>query len=91
MSIAFVRFGWTFPFVTASAIALSICNGVGGCACPISSRMIWMYTASLAIMYRAASSALVADDMTCLIMCATLRMAPLFGGMSESFERKKWH
>ena len=75
MSIAFVRFGWTFPFVMASAIMLSVCNGVGGCVCLISSRMIRMYTASLAIMLRAASLASVADDMTCMIMCATLMMA----------------
>eukprot|EP00956_Cyclotella_meneghiniana_P040393 scaffold194275_cov26-Cyclotella_meneghiniana.AAC.1 len=34
-----------------------------------------MYTASRAIMYNAASSASVADDMTFLMMCAMLRMA----------------
>ena len=32
--------GWTFPFVTASAIALLVWRGVGGCLCPISSKMI---------------------------------------------------
>ncbi len=50
--------------------------------------MIWMYTASIAIMYGADSLALVANDITCLIMCAKLRMAPLFGGMVESLDRK---
>ena len=75
-----VCFGWTFLLITSSTIALSVCIGVGGCLCPISSTMMWMYTASLAMMYSAAVSASVADDMTCLIMCAMLRMTPLFVG-----------
>ena len=77
MSMAFVRFGVILPLTTPSAIELSVCNGVGGCGCPISSRMILMYTASRAIMYNAASSASVADVMTCLILCAMFNMAPL--------------
>ena len=77
------------PFVTAYAIALSVCSGVRGCACPISSRMIQIYTAYLAIMNRAASLASVANKTTCLIMCAMLSMAPLFGGMVELLDRKK--
>jgi hypothetical protein len=48
--------------MTLSTIALSICNGVGGCAQPSSSSLILMYTALQAIMHRAASSALVLDD-----------------------------
>ena len=48
-----------------------------------------MYTASFAMMYNAASSAYVADDMTCFIMCAMLRIAPLFAGISVSSDRKK--
>ena len=49
-----------------------------------------MYIASLAMIYNAASSASVADDITFLTMCAILRMAPLLGGISEPLERKKW-
>ena len=58
---------------------------MGGCLCPNSSKTLCMYyTASRAIMYKnAANFASVADDITFLIMCAMLRMAPLLGGSSE--------
>ncbi len=65
-------------------------SGVGGCLCPSSSRMILMYTALRAIIYNAANSASVADDITCLMTSAMLRTAPLFGGMFAPFDRKKW-
>ena len=68
MSIVFVRFGCILALMTASAMALSVWMGVGGCLCPISSRMMRMYTASRAMMYKAASSASVAEDMTFLMM-----------------------
>ena len=42
------------------------------------------------MMYNAASSASVADVMTCLIMCAMFKMAPLLDGTSAPLERKKW-
>ena len=90
ISIAFVSFGCIFPLKTASAIDLSVCNGVGGCLCPISSKMILMYTASLDIIYKAVNSASVADDITCFTMWAMLRTAQLFCGMVESLDRKKW-
>ena len=89
MSMAFVRFGCTLPFITASAMALSVCSGVGGCLCPSSSNMIRMYTASRAIMYNPASSASVADDITFFMICAMFNTAPLFGGMGVSLDRKK--
>ena len=89
MSIAFVRLGCIVSLTTPSAIELSVCSGVGGCGCPISSRIMRMYTASRAIMYRPANSASVADDMMSLIMCAILIMAPLLGGMSAPLDRKK--
>jgi hypothetical protein len=38
---------------------------------------------------RAANSASVADDMTCLMMWAMLSKAPLFGGLSQSWDREK--
>ncbi len=54
-----------YMLMTASAMVLSVCMGVAGCVCPISSNIILIYTASLAIIYSAASSASVADVMTC--------------------------
>jgi hypothetical protein len=62
-----------------SAVELLVCIGVFGCICPISSNMFLMYTVSFALMKSAPSSASAADDMTALITCAMLRMAPLFG------------
>ena len=57
--------------------------------CPISSKMIMMYTASLAMMYKSANSAYVAEDIKCFIMWDMLRTAPLFCGMVESLDKKK--
>ena len=48
-----------------------------------------MYTASRAMMYSADSLAVVADVMTCLIMWAMLRIAPLFCGIVISLDKKK--
>ena len=75
MSITFVRFVCILPLHTASAIALSVCNGVGGCLCTIYSSIIMMYIASRTMMYSAASSDSVADVMTCLSMWAMLIIA----------------
>ena len=90
MSMAFVLFGCIFQLVTASAIELSVCSGVVSYLCPISSRIVLMYTALRAIMYNAASSTSVADVIKCFIMCAMLSTAPLFGGIVESLDKKKW-
>ena len=49
-----------------------------------------MYIASLAIIYSRANFALVADVMTCLMMCALLKTAPLLLGVVVSLKRKKW-
>ena len=49
-----------------------------------------MKTASRALMYNAASSASVAEAMTCLMIWAIFKMAPLLGGISALEERKKW-
>ena len=89
MPIAFVFFACILPLQTASDIALSICNGVSGCLCPISSNIILMYTALRAIMYSAASSDSVADVMTCLIVWLMLRIAPLFCGIISPLDKKK--
>ena len=90
MSIALVRLGCILPLHTASAVALSVCNGVKGCLWPISVNTILIYTASRAMMYNAAKSASVAEDaMICLMMCAMLSTAPLLAGIVASLERKK--
>ncbi len=78
----------TLPLITASAIELLVCSSVGGCLCPVSSRMILMYTASLAIMYSPANSVSVDEDITCLIMWAMFSTALLFGGIGVSLDRK---
>jgi hypothetical protein len=80
MSMALVCLNCTLLLMTLSAIASSVCNGVGGCTWLSSSSMILMYTALQAIMYRPAISALVAEDITFLMMCAMFSIAPLFGG-----------
>ena len=89
MSMDFVRFGCIFQLHNASSITLSVYNGVGGCLCPISSKVILMYTASRAMIYSAASWDSVPDVMTCLIMCAMLIIAPLFWGIVDSLDKKK--
>ena len=57
--------------------------------CPIYSKMILMYTASLAMIYKSTNSAYVADDMTVFIIWGMLRTAPLFCGIVESLDGKK--
>ena len=79
-AMALVHLGCTLPLMPASAITLLVCRGVGGCLCPNSVCMILMYTTLRAIMYSPANSALVADNMTFLSMCAMLSTARLFGG-----------
>ena len=87
MPIDFVCFGCILPLHTASVIALSICNGVGGFLCPISSIIILIYTASRAMIYGAASLDSTDDVMTCLIMWEMLRIAPLFCGIVASLDK----
>jgi len=90
MSIAFVLFGWTLLVTTACAAVLSVCIGVFGWGCPISSSVLRVGTASRALINIAPISASAADDMTAQIIWAMLRTAPLLGGSSWSAERKKW-
>ena len=77
MSIGLVLFGCTLLLTTPLAVELSVCIGVGGCGCPISANMFLMCTASLALMKSAPNSASAAEDITALIICATLCMLPL--------------
>ena len=89
MSMALVHLGWMMLAMTPSAVELSILMGVGGCGCPISSSRCRSGIASRALMYKAPSSALAAEDITDLIICAIISIAPLFRGTSSFSERKK--
>ena len=80
MSIAFVRLGWTWLLMMALAVELSICIGMGGWGCPIQLRMFRASMAFYALMYNVPSSDLAAEDITVLMISATLRIAPLFWG-----------
>ena len=90
MSIALVRRGWMLFVTTPNAVLLSVCIGVGGCLCPISSSSCLIATASHALMYRAPSSASAALDMTVLIILDMFNTAPLFGGSLTLDDMKKW-
>ena len=85
MSIALVCLDCILSLHTASDVALSVCSGVEGCLWPISINTILIYTASRFMMYSATNSALVADVMTCLMMCAMLSTAPLLAGIVALF------
>ena len=65
---------------TPSAVVLSVCIGVGGCLCPISSRVCCAGIASRQLMESASSSASAAEDMIVLITCDVVSKEPLFGG-----------
>ena len=81
----FIALFMTMP----SAIFLSACIGFGGCFCPISSSECRAGMASLQSMYMDTSSASASDDMTVLMICAIVRISPLFGGSGESLDMKK--
>ena len=88
MSIDF-NFFMTLLFTTPSAVVLSVCIGVGGCLCPRKSRVCRAGMASLQLMYRAPILASAADDMTALMICEIVRMAPLLLGIASSLDMKK--
>ena len=75
--------------MTPVAVELSVCISVGGCGCPIYVSMFLRWTASFVLMKIPLSSASSADDLTDFMICALLRMAPLFGGMSALVDKKK--
>ena len=73
-----------------SAVVLSVCIGVGGFLCPIY-LIVWRdRMASCQLMKRAPSLASDAEEMTAFMICAMLMMAPLFGGMAELLDMKKF-
>ena len=74
---------------TPSAVVLSVCIRVGGCLWPIYWSVWSARMASRKLIKRAPSLASAAEDMTALIICAMVMMAPLFGGMAELLDMKK--
>jgi hypothetical protein len=64
------------------AVVLSVCSGVGGCGCPISSNVVSKIVASFALRKTDYISASAADDITCLrtvLMIKTAPLASIFG------------
>ena len=90
MSVDFVALGCIFWVTKPKAVVLSVCTGVGGCLCPISSRSRLVGMACRVLMKSAAISASAADVITLRIIWAMFRTAPLLGGLTSSLERKKW-
>ena len=74
--------------MTPFAVELSVCIGIGGFGCPISVSMFLRWKASFALMNSPLSSDSAAEDMTTFMICAMLRMAPLFWGMSALVDKK---
>ena len=88
MSIDFIFF-MTLLLTTPNAVVLSVCIGVGGCLCPMNSRMCHAGTASWQFKYSAPTLALAADDSTALIICNIVNTAPLLVGVSTLFDMNK--
>ena len=78
MSIDFVFRGMMVALDTPTAVELSHWMGDLGCGHPISVRYWRSGTVALAQMKRPASSASAADDMTFLMIYATVRTGPLY-------------
>ena len=76
--------------ITPCAVVLSICIGVGGFFPPISPRAWRVGMASLQLMNSAPSLASAADDMTALIILATVNTDPLLGGTYVLLDIKKF-
>ena len=66
------------------------CIGVGSCGCPISVSIFLRWTASFTLMKIPPSSDSAVEEMTDFMICAMLRMDPLFGGMYELVENKNF-
>ena len=80
MSIDFVFRGMMVELDTPTAVELLHWMGDLGCGHPISVRDWRSGTMVLAQMKRPASSASAAEDMTFLMICATVRTGPLYVG-----------
>ena len=89
MSMALVYRRAMLLLTAPRAMVLLVCMGIGGCRYPITMR-VWRSGMVLRkFKYRAPRSALAADDMTALMIWATVRTAPLLGGSLELLESKK--
>ena len=80
MSVDLVFRGMMVALDTPTAVELSHWMGDLGCGHPISMRDWRSGTMALAQMKRPASSASAAEDMTFLMICATVRTGPLYVG-----------
>ena len=80
MSVDFAFRGMVVSLYTPTAVELSHWMGDLGCGRPISVRDWRSGTIALAKMKRPASSASAAEDMTFLMICATVRTGPLYVG-----------
>ena len=72
------------------AVVLSVCIGVGGCLCPISLRAWRAGMASRRFMKSALSLASAAEDMTDLMILATVETHLLVVGYLALLDKKKW-
>ena len=69
---------------------LSVCIGVGGWVWPKNLSVCRAGMASWPLMYSAPISASATDDMTALIICAVVCIAPLLAGVGMLSDMKKW-
>ena len=81
----FIALFMTMP----SVVVLSVCIGFGGRFCTISSSACCAGMSSLQFMYMDTSSDSASEDMTVLMICAIVRISPLFGGSGESLDMNK--
>ena len=80
MSIGFDHFCWIVLFETPHVIELSVLTGIGGCGCPISSRVFRWTALSLQFTKRAPASASEAVNITFLSKWEIVIIAPLSMG-----------
>ena len=74
---------------TPCAVVLSVCIGISGCVCPISSSDWSAGMASLQLTKSAPSSASAADDITALMILAIVNTATFLVGNAVLFDMKK--
>ena len=78
----------TLLLTTPNALVLLVFIGVGGCLCPMNSRLCRAGTASWQFMYSAPTLASAAGDNTALIICDIVNTAPLLVGNLSLFDMK---
>ena len=90
MSIDFNRLLAMLFVMKPCAVVLSVCIWVWGYLCPISLSAWRAGMALRQLMKSALSSASAAEDMTDLMILATVRTEPLLVGYSVELDKKKW-